>query len=143
MRAGLSAVPGDAAIVVVHDSVRPLAGPGLFAAVVEAVRDGADGAIPVLPIGDTVKRVRSGEVVATLPRDELVTVQTPQAFAAEVLRRAHEAAPQATDDAALVERIGASVRVVDGDPRNVKITHRGDLELVAAVAGSVAGRADV
>ena len=127
VRAGLAAVPADAAVVVVHDAARPFAAPALFKAVVAAVRAGADGAIPGVPIADTVKRVVGGEVVATLDRDELVAVQTPQAFAAGALRRAHDGAGEATDDAALVEMAGGRVVVVPGDPANTKITLRTDL----------------
>ncbi len=89
VRAGLAAVPGDAAIVVVHDAVRPLAPPSLFADVVAAVRQGADGAVPAIPVGDTLKRTADGVVTSTVDRHDLVAVQTPQAFAADILRRAH------------------------------------------------------
>ena len=85
--------------------------------------DGAGGAIPGLPVSDTIKVVDGTQrVTATLDRAALVAVQTPQAFGAEVLRRAHAAGGEATDDAALVEALGATVRVVPGDPRNLKIT---------------------
>ena len=127
VRAGLVAVPGGAEIVVVHDAARPLASPALFAAVVAAVRDGADGAVPGLALTDTVKRVRDGTVVATVDRSELVTVQTPQAFGASVLRQAHAGEGDASDDAALVEAIGGRVTVVTGDPANVKLTSFEDL----------------
>src|SRR5580704_15481639 len=94
VRAGLEEC-GDADVIVVHDAARPMATPSLFASVVDAVQSGADGAIPGLPIADTVKRIRrDGDatvVVATEGRDELMTVQTPQAFAREVLARAHAA----------------------------------------------------
>lgn len=128
VRAGLAAVPADADVVVVHDAARPLAPPALFAEVVAAVVDGAAGAVPGLPVTDTIKRVRRGRVVETLDRATLVAVQTPQAFGAAALRRAHEAEPEATDDAALVEAAGGEVVVVLGDPANVKITRPGDLE---------------
>ena len=127
VRAGLAAVPEDAEVVVVHDAARPFASPALFDAVVSAVRDGADGAVPGIPVADTVKRVVGNEVVATLDRDELVAVQTPQAFTAAALRRAHAGAGDATDDAALVEVAGGRVVVVPGDPANTKITLRTDL----------------
>ena len=127
VRAGLDAVPAEADVVVVHDAARPFAAPALFEAVVAAVRNGADGAVPGLPLADTVKRVAGTQVVATLDRDELVAVQTPQAFKAAALRRAHDAAGEATDDAALVERAGGQVVVVPGDPANTKITLRTDL----------------
>ena len=133
VRAGLASVPGDAAIVVVHDGPRPAATAELFAAVVGAVRSGADGAIPGLPVTDTVKRVRDGVVVETLVRAELMAVQTPQAFDAGVLRKAHAGEPDATDDAAVVEAIGGRVVVVPGEVTNRKITERADLAEVARV----------
>jgi len=127
VRRGLAAIPPDCDIVVVHDGARPLASPALFEAVIEAVLAGADGAIPGLPLTDTIKRVDEGRVVATIDRDELVAVQTPQAFRADILRDAHEGDPQASDDAALVEDVGGLVVVVPGEPGNLKITSPGDL----------------
>ncbi len=133
VRAGLAAVPGDADVVVVHDAARPLAPGALFEAVVDAVRDGADGAVPGVPLSDTVKAIESAVVVETLDRGRLVAVQTPQAFAAALLRRAHEGDPDASDDAALVERAGGRVVVVEGDPANGKITTHHDLLVARAL----------
>ncbi|HZQ79925.1 MAG TPA: 2-C-methyl-D-erythritol 4-phosphate cytidylyltransferase [Acidimicrobiia bacterium] len=128
VRAGLAAVPGDAAVIVVHDAARPLAGVDLFERVIAAVRAGADGAVPGVPVPDTVKRIdAAGRVVETPDRAALRAIQTPQAFAAEVLRRAHAGGGDATDDAALVEAIGGTVVVVEGDPANLKITGPDDL----------------
>ena len=135
VRAGLAAVPDKADIVVVHDAVRPLASPALFRAVVNAVEGGADGAIPGLPVAETLKRVHNGAVVATVDRDGLVVVQTPQAFRAGILRAAHEGAPEATDDAALVEAMGGTVVVVPGEDRNSKLTVVEDLMLARALHG--------
>jgi 2-C-methyl-D-erythritol 4-phosphate cytidylyltransferase len=129
VRAGLAMVPAAAEVVVVHDAARPLASPALFAAVVEAVRSGADGAIPGIAVSDTVKRVDDGRVVETLDRDNLCSVQTPQAFKTDVLRRAHSGADDAPDDAALVEAIGGQVVVVPGEVRNKKITDQDDVAL--------------
>ncbi len=93
----------------------PLAGPALFAAVVEAVRTGgAVCAIPVLPVADTLKRTSEGLVTSTVDRDGLVSVQTPQAFAADVLRKAHQGGGRTTDDAGLVEQLGLPVRPCPG-----------------------------
>lgn len=133
VRCGLAAVPDDADVIVVHDAARPLASSALFRAVVAAVETGADGAVPALPVSDTVKQVEGDRVVETVDRDGLMAVQTPQAFRAEVLRKAHAEAPEATDDAALVEALGGAVVVVDGDPRNIKITTALDLELAMAL----------
>jgi 2-C-methyl-D-erythritol 4-phosphate cytidylyltransferase len=129
VRAGLAAVPDDATIVVVHDGARPLASPKLFQTVMDEVLAGADGAVPGLDVSDTLKMSVGGVVTETVARDGLVTVQTPQAFRAEALRLAHRGSPQASDDAALLESIGLTVRVVAGDRRNIKVTDPGDVEL--------------
>jgi 2-C-methyl-D-erythritol 4-phosphate cytidylyltransferase len=136
VRAGLAAVPDEAAVIVVHDAARPLAEPGLFQRVIEAVMmGGADGAVPGVPVADTIKRVdpSGGQVLETLDRSALRAIQTPQAFAADVLRRAHAEEGDATDDAALVEAAGGRVVVVDGDPANLKITGPDDLERAEAL----------
>jgi 2-C-methyl-D-erythritol 4-phosphate cytidylyltransferase len=126
----LQAAPEDAEIVVVHDAVRPLITRRLIDAVVAAAAE-AGAAICALPIAETVKRVRGELVEATLDRSELWTVQTPQAFRADILREAHEKARRdgvvGTDDAVLVERLGHPVRVVRGLVENVKITTPEDL----------------
>lgn len=136
VRAGLAAVPADADVVVVHDAARPLATPALFASVIACVRDGADAAVPAVAVVDTLKRVDGTKVVSTVARDDLVAVQTPQAFRASALRAAHAGNGNATDDAALVEVLGLEVRVVPGDPRNLKVTTALDLELVTALFGT-------
>jgi len=135
VRCGLAVVPDDAAVVVVHDAARPLASAVLFEAVIEAVRRGADAAVPVIPVTDTVRQ-RSG---GTLDRDELMAVQTPQAFAAEALRQAHAAGGEASDDAALVERAGGTVVLIDGDSRNIKITNPADLVVARALLEADSG----
>ncbi len=127
VRCGLAAVPADVDVIVVHDAARPLAPPALFDAVIAAVHDGADAAVPGLPVPDTVKRVNGDVVMETLDRSELVLVQTPQAFRAETLRAAHVGAPDATDDAALVEQRGGKVVVVAGNPAANKVTAPDDL----------------
>jgi 2-C-methyl-D-erythritol 4-phosphate cytidylyltransferase len=109
----------------------------LFAAVVDAVIAGADGAIPGLPIADTVKRIRhDGDVTVvggTEERDELMTVQTPQAFARDALIRAHASGEEAPDDAALVEAMGGRVVIVPGELDNVKITVPEDLARASSI----------
>jgi 2-C-methyl-D-erythritol 4-phosphate cytidylyltransferase len=105
--------------------------------VVAAVRAGADGAVPGVPVVDTVKEVRGDRVVGTLRRDSLVAVQTPQAFRRDALTAAHRVGGDATDDAALVEAAGGSVVVVPGDVRNLKITTPADLVLAAALLAEV------
>lgn len=134
VRAGLAAVPQSAAIIVVHDAARPLASANLFARVVAAIRDGADAAIPVVPVSDTIKRVTGTRVEATLDRSSLVAVQTPQAFRAAALRQAHAGGePEATDDAALIEAMGGIVVTVDGERRNFKLTDPDDLIVARAL----------
>jgi 2-C-methyl-D-erythritol 4-phosphate cytidylyltransferase len=128
VRAGLAEVPEDAAAILVHDAARPLVTDELVERVLQPLSQGYDGAVPGLPLADTVKRVRGGDVVETLDRTELVVVQTPQAFVAPVLIAA--AAGEGTDCASLVEARGGRVRVVDGDPRLLKITTAADLALV-------------
>jgi 2-C-methyl-D-erythritol 4-phosphate cytidylyltransferase len=143
VRRGLSVVPPDTEVVVVHDAARPLATPALFGAVVDAVRTSPGGAVAgavcALPVADTLKRVSDGTgapfVVETLDRRPLVAVQTPQAFRGEVLRAAHVGDPEATDDAALVEALGAAVQVVAGDPANVKLTTPADLAYLEHLMG--------
>jgi 2-C-methyl-D-erythritol 4-phosphate cytidylyltransferase len=127
---GLAQVAGDAEAILVHDAARPFASPELVDRLLAAL-DEHDGAIPAVPVTDTVKRVRDGVVAETLDRAELCTVQTPQAFRAAALRGAFAASPDAvrgaTDCASLVEAAGFAVAAVAGDPGNVKITAPDDL----------------
>ena len=132
VRRGLAAVPEAAAVVVVHDAARPLATAELFRAVLAGLSPGADGAVCAVPVADTLKRLAGdGTVAETVARHDLVAVQTPQAFRADALRRAHRGDPEATDDAALVEAAGGTVRVVRGDPCNLKLTTPADLAYAA------------
>jgi 2-C-methyl-D-erythritol 4-phosphate cytidylyltransferase len=133
VRAALAAVPPDAEVIVVHDAARPLASLLLFAAVIAAVRSGADAAVPALAVTDTLKRVEGERVVETVSRDGLVVVQTPQAFRSDALRRAHASAAEGSDDAMLIERAGGVVRVVAGEVRNLKITVPDDLEVASGL----------
>ncbi len=136
---GMDAADAGADVVVVHDAARPFASAGVFAAVVEAVRAGADAAVPVLPLVDTVKRIRDGSIVGTEPRDELALAQTPQACRAQLLRdalaKADEAGLDFTDDAGLLEWAGASIRTVAGEPRNFKVTTPEDLARADRILG--------
>ncbi|MDR1857817.1 MAG: 2-C-methyl-D-erythritol 4-phosphate cytidylyltransferase [Desulfovibrio sp.] len=137
VRHGLAGLPPEAEFVLVHDGARPFLAPGLVHRVAEALRN-APGAIPALPVTDTVKEIRKGNdgrdvVAGTLPREGLVAVQTPQGFVVRLLREAHERAGErdVTDDASLMEEAGHEIRIVEGDPRNVKITRPEDLALIA------------
>ena len=134
VRAALAVIDDDAAVIVVHDAARPLASGALHQSVVDAVHAGAEAAIPGVAVTDTIKVVSHGpdgsvHVVDTPDRSGLVSVQTPQAFRASVLRAAHASGLDATDDAALVELLGARVEVVPGEITNLKITDPHDLEV--------------
>lgn len=135
---GLQAMPNETEWVIVHDAVRPLVKPSLIVAVWEAAQEIGTAAIAALPCTDTVKRTLDGVLIAeTLDREQLWLAQTPQAFAAGLLKEAHEQAIKdgcsATDDAMLVERLGVPVRLVIGDPTNIKITHPTDLLIAEAL----------
>lgn len=135
VRAGLAAIPEHATCVVVHDAARAAAGPDLFYPLIDAIRIGEVAAICALPITDTVKVIRTDGsipvVERTLDRTTLVAVQTPQAFDAATLRAAHARGDDATDDAGLVEAMGATVVVMPGAATNVKVTTRDDLARVS------------
>ena len=130
VRLGVAEVPEEAEVIVVHDAARPLLPDDVIPRLLEALALGWDGAVPGLPLTDTVKRVQEGGVAETLVRDELVAVQTPQAFVAAVLRAA--IAGEGSDCASLVEANGGRVAVVAGDERLLKVTTTADLERVAA-----------
>jgi 2-C-methyl-D-erythritol 4-phosphate cytidylyltransferase len=135
VRAGLGEVSSDALVVLVHDAARPLVTDAVVERVLAPLSEGWDGAVPGLPVGDTLKRIASdGGVEETVPRDRLWAVQTPQAFVAEALRRAFSPSNtvlQATDCAGHVEAAGGRIKVVEGDPRLLKVTSLSDLETVA------------
>jgi 2-C-methyl-D-erythritol 4-phosphate cytidylyltransferase len=131
VRLGVAEVPDEATVIVVHDAARPVLPDDVIPRLLEAIALGWDGAVPGLPVTDTVKRVQAGGVAETLVRDELVAVQTPQAFVASVLRAA--VAGEGSDCASLVEANGGRVAVVPGDERLLKVTTKADLERVAAL----------
>jgi 2-C-methyl-D-erythritol 4-phosphate cytidylyltransferase/2-C-methyl-D-erythritol 2,4-cyclodiphosphate synthase len=141
VRAALAAVPDDADSVVCHDAARALASPALFDAIVDALH-GWDGVVPVVPVADTVKRIRDGLVLGTEPRGELALAQTPQAFATSALRAAHvraqERGDEVTDDAAALELAGFRVRAIVGEPGNFKITTAEDLGRAEALLAELA-----
>jgi 2-C-methyl-D-erythritol 4-phosphate cytidylyltransferase len=142
VRAGLAAL-GPCTWVAVHDAARPFADHTLLLRTLEAAR-ATGAAVAAVPVQDTIKRVRDGRVVETLARAELWAVQTPQVFRGALLARAHEAATaEATDDAALVERLGVPVAVATGAYVNIKVTTPDDLVLARLLwqqrAGAAAG----
>jgi 2-C-methyl-D-erythritol 4-phosphate cytidylyltransferase len=131
VRLALAEVADDAAVVLVHDAARPLVPEDVIERLLAPLGEGWDGVVPGLPVSDTVKRVEGDRVVETLPRAELVAVQTPQVFVASVLREALGGAVSgASDCASLVEARGGRVKVVLGDRRLLKVTSAEDLALV-------------
>jgi 2-C-methyl-D-erythritol 4-phosphate cytidylyltransferase len=134
VRHGLTALPANVDVVLVHDAARALTPPSVFDDVIAAVRAGAEAVVPVLPIADTVKRVVDGRVTGTVERGDLRAVQTPQGFVRDILVRAHaQPGPTATDDAALVERLGRTVVTVPGSEEAFKVTHPFDLVVAEAL----------
>ena len=136
VRLGLSVLPAQARSVLIHDAARPFLRPELVRRVCAALAGGAVGVIPAIPVTDTIKMVADGRVTDTLPRADLVAVQTPQGFALDELRAAHAYALRAgltvTDDAALLEALGHEVCVIPGEANNVKITRPEDLVFLHA-----------
>ncbi|HET9058309.1 MAG TPA: 2-C-methyl-D-erythritol 4-phosphate cytidylyltransferase [Acidimicrobiales bacterium] len=141
VRNGLQAVPANAQVVLVHDAARPLAGEALWKEVIEAVRAGADAAVPCIPVTDTVKQRDDDGRLVTLDRSRLVASQTPQGFAASALRRAHSGDAEATDDAALVEAGGGRVVEVAGASTNLKVTSTADMALAGTLLRAIGCRA--
>ena len=136
VRLALEEVPAEAAVVLVHDAARPLLPEEVIERVLAPLSEGWDGVVPVVPLADTVKRVEGDRVVETVPRDDLVAAQTPQAFLADALRQAMSGdVSAATDCASLVESQGGRIKVVEGDPRLLKVTDADDLALVESWLG--------
>jgi 2-C-methyl-D-erythritol 4-phosphate cytidylyltransferase len=130
VRLGVNEVPPDAVALLVHDAARPLLAEDVITRVLEPLGEGWDGAVPALSVPDTIKRVEGGKVAETLARDGLVAAQTPQAFVADVLRAALVGdVGGACDCASLVEASGGRVKVVEGDPRLLKVTTAQDLRV--------------
>ena len=144
VRAGLDALaPHAPDVVLVHDAARPVIPPGTVAALLQALRD-TPGAIPAVPVADTLKRGEAGRIAATVPRTALFRAQTPQAFHFGLLRALHHAAPMgATDDAAILEAAGHAVSLVPGSEDNIKLTYKEDqvrLERILAPATAMVPR---
>ena len=137
VRNGLAALTAATEIVLIHDGARPFASEGLIARVLESARDGAGS--PGLPSSDTLKEMGDGHrVLGTVDRNRYWRVQTPQAFPARLIRECHERAAaervSLTDDAALLERYGHVVRVIEGEAENIKVTLPIDLVIAEALA---------
>jgi len=136
VRAGLAALdasPDD--IVLIHDAARPLLPPDVIDRLLAAIEGGADGALPVLPVADTIKRGTDGVSTATVDRSDLWRAQTPQAFRAGRLAAAWANWPAGqtpTDDAAVVEHDGGRVALIPGDARLMKLTYPEDFQMAEA-----------
>ena len=132
----LDAVPAECEVVVVHDGVRPLVTHDVLTAVIETAQE-SGAALAAVPARDTVKQVQGRVIQATLDRESIWLAQTPQAFSADLIRRAHLVAARdgirGTDDAALVERLGVAVKVVLGSEENIKVTTAADLVVAEAI----------
>jgi 2-C-methyl-D-erythritol 4-phosphate cytidylyltransferase/2-C-methyl-D-erythritol 4-phosphate cytidylyltransferase/2-C-methyl-D-erythritol 2,4-cyclodiphosphate synthase len=136
---GLGALRSGLPFIAVHDVARVLVDAATIDRVLAAARE-RGAAIPAVPIADSVKEVSDGRVTRSVPRERLVAVQTPQIFTSDILRRAHANARAgrvlATDEASLVESIGAPIAVVEGDARNRKLTVPSDLDVLNALLRS-------
>ncbi len=139
VRAGLAALPSDAAVILVHDAARPFVSRGTIDVVITRARAGI-GAVPAVPLGDTVKEVvEEHRITKTVERDRLWRAQTPQGFPREMLeaayaRRASGKATTPTDDAEVCERAGFRVEVVTDSPYNLKVTTTDDFRIAEAMA---------
>jgi len=140
VRAGLAAIPSDATVILVHDGARPLATAELFAQVIAQVQSGVAAVVPAVQVVDTIRVVspdRAGSDSAVIDRDLLRAVQTPQGFQAALLRRAYDSDGDATDDAGLVQALGARITLIAGERSNLKLTERSDSIIAAALLESI------
>ncbi len=140
VRAGLAAIPSDATVILVHDAARPLATADLFARVIAQVQSGVTAVVPAVQVVDTIRVVSSetaGSDSAVIDRDLLRAVQTPQGFQAALLRRAYDSDGEATDDAGLVQALGARITLIAGERSNLKLTERADRIIAAALLESI------
>jgi len=128
---GLNALPRECSHVLIHDAARPFISPELISRIIDQLATGKKAVVPGLPLTDTVKRLRAGSL-ETLPREDLFAVQTPQGFCVQTIAEAHRLARTqglaVTDDAALVEILGKTVTLAEGDEANIKMTRPSDLE---------------
>ena len=139
VRNGLGAIAAATEVVAVHDGARPLVSPGEIDATVEKAK-ATGAACLVAAVVDTIKTVRGNEIANTLDRDQLRRALTPQAFSVEVLERAFDLgdlSEAVTDECYLVEKLGHPIAVVEGNPRNIKVTHLDDLVLADAYLRTV------
>jgi 2-C-methyl-D-erythritol 4-phosphate cytidylyltransferase len=137
VRAGLAAVPATADVIVVHDAAHPLATAALVRRVVGAVEAGADGAVPVVTVTETLARVDGTRLGDIVPKAVVVLVQMPHAFRAGVLRTAHAGDPDVSDEATLLRAHGHTVVAVPGEAANVHVTTPDELEFISVIARSL------
>jgi 2-C-methyl-D-erythritol 4-phosphate cytidylyltransferase len=150
VRAGLAAIPAEATVILVHDAARPLATADLFAQVIAQVQSGVTAVVPAVQVVDTIRVVTTdsagsetagsetaGSDSAVIDRDLLRAVQTPQGFQAALLRRAYDSDGEATDDAGLVQALGARITLIAGERSNLKLTERADRIIAAALLESI------
>ena len=150
VRAGLAAIPAEATVILVHDAARPLATADLFAQVIAQVQSGVTAVVPAVQVVDTIRVVTTdsagsetagsetaGLDSAVIDRDLLRAVQTPQGFQAALLRRAYDSDGEATDDAGLVQALGARITLIAGERSNLKLTERADRIIAAALLESI------
>lgn len=136
----LAALEGDEDVILIHDAAHPLAPERIFLEGIEAVRSGADAAVPMLAISDVVKKGGEGGNLVTVGRDGFGLSQVPMAFSGEALRGAHAAAgrldPPLWEDSMLVEHFGGRVVAIAGSSRNLHVVTLEDLELVRVLAAA-------
>ncbi|HWF63597.1 MAG TPA: 2-C-methyl-D-erythritol 4-phosphate cytidylyltransferase, partial [Rhizomicrobium sp.] len=131
VRLGLEALAADPPdFVLIHDAARPLVSRATIEAVIGALEKGADGAVPMVPVADTLRR-KKGNVWVTVPREGMERAQTPQGFRFAAILKAHRdhAKAEATDDVAIAEMAGLAVEAVKGEEINLKITTEKDFAL--------------
>jgi len=136
---GLSTIKDNDGIVLVHDAARPLVNINDIQRVIDAAKE-FGAACLASPVADTIKRVADGEIEETIDRTSLMSAQTPQGFAVEILRRAFASAgdfENATDECSLVESVGGKVKIVAATSPNMKITTQEDLRLAEAILGNI------
>ena len=138
VRAGVAAVADNATIIVLHSPSHPLASAALIRRVVEHIATGVDGACPVAPIHDVLKRLDDvGTIVGTIAKANVMCTQMPMAFRADVLRSAFAGDTTGSDAQSIVERNGARVGTIVGEPTNIHVTTRDELEMARHLAPMV------
>ncbi len=129
IRNGLAVLKPEIEYVLVHDGARPNVSLQLIKNICQAVVD-LKAVIPIIPVKDTIKEIEGNRVICTPERSKLFAVQTPQAFAKDILLQAYQQKTPATDDASLVEKLGITVYTVPGEEENIKVTTKADLKLI-------------